>query len=670
LVTLTGVGGAGKTRLAIQAATDLLDQFVDGVWFVELAPVSSPTLVPRIVAGELGVHETEERPILDGLCGFLQRKRLLLVLDNCEHLIGACAELAVHLLRSCAGLSILATSREPLQVAGEWRWQVRALAIPAVGDTASPDMVAGAASVRLFVERARAIDTEFSLTAANAHEVAQVCTRLDGIPLAIELAASRIGVLTAGQIAERLADGFRLLARGTRAGPTRQQTMEAALAWSYDLLTPDEQAAFRSLSTFAGGFDLEAADQVVSDAGRGTAEHDPPLAPLPSPLELLGGLVDKSLVVTERTTHGRRYRLLEPVRQYAALALVRAGESERARAQHASYFAALAERAATYLCGPEQVVWLDRLELERDNLRAALAWIGEHGTVDAGLRLAISLSTYWAARGYLVEGRRWLQTALAASDHGTASPVLRMRALLETGLMAKWQGDLDAGKRLLAEAVTAARDLGEHHDEAMALMRLSTIHWQLDDFEIGLRLGEESLRLGHEIADEEVLAFAVTNLGIASRYARDTVRAVGLLEEGLGRYRALGHLRFAAIALTELGLALQEAGDHGRAEPLIRQSVHECRVVGEKRYVIYGLLGLTAVYQRKGELRQATRLLLAADVQRESIGMRYTSFNRATAQGLFESLRQQLTPAAFDEAYAAAASISLDEGLADLDATS
>jgi predicted ATPase/transcriptional regulator with XRE-family HTH domain len=655
LVTLTGVGGSGKTRLAIQAATDLERDFVDGVWWVELAPVSSAGLVPRIVAGSIGLPEVLHGSVFDTMIGALQHKRLLLVLDNCEHLIEACAELANRLLTACPDLSVLATSREPLQIPGERRWQVRALAVPAIGDAASPEVLVKAASVGLFVERAQSIDDTFALTTSNALAVAQVCARLDGIPLAIELAASRIGVLSAGQIAERLGDDFRVLSRRMRGGPTRQQTMEAALAWSYDLLTPSEQTAFRSLSTFAGGFDLEAAGHVCGGQS--------------DVLDVLGSLVDKSLVVTERTQRGHRYRLLEPVRQYAALALVTGGESELARTRHAAYYAALAERAEPLLHGPEQVAWLDRLEREQDNLRAALAWTGEHGTVDARLQLAIALSRYWASRGYLVEGRRWLQAVLAASEDGGASPVLRMRALLKTGLMAKWQGDLDAGRRLLAEAVTAARDLGERRDEAEALNWLSTVHSQMDDFEVGLRLGEESRRLGHEIGDEEILAYATTTLGVALRYAGENARAVGLLEDGLDRFRVLGDQRYGAMAMTELGLALLAAGDHDRAEPLIRQCLHECRVIGEQRYVIYGLLGLVEVYQQKGELHHAARLLRVADVQRESIGMQFTRFNRSTAQRLFDSLRQQLTPAELDAAYASGDTTSLDQVLAEIDAT-
>jgi tetratricopeptide (TPR) repeat protein len=452
--------------------------------------------------------------------------------------------------------------------------------------------------------------------------------------------------------------------------------MEATLDWSYELLSGAERAAFRALSTFAGGFDLDGAEAIA-----GTGAEDPdggrPARAVPSAgsdesaqilLDVLSGLVDKSLVVAERTSRGRRYRLLEPVRQYAALALVRDGESERARTRHAAYYAALAQQAAPLLRGPEQVAWLDRLDLERDNLRSALAWTVEHGTVDAGRQLAISLTGYWSARGHLGEGRRWLQTVLAAPHDPAASPALRMRLLMETGVMAKWQGDLAESRRLLTEALTSARDLADRRGEAEVLIWLSSVYWQMDEVEVGLSLGEESLRLSHEVADDAVLALAYIVFGSGRRSVRDIARAVSASEEGLRRFRALGDLRFTAMSETELGLSLLAAGDLDRAEPLIRQCVHGHRAVGEQRYVIYALLGLAELYQQKGAPRQAAMLLRAADVQRESIGMRYSPFNRATARGLYDSLRQQLTPAAFDEVYEAAAAMSLDEVLAEIDA--
>ena len=447
LVTLTGLGGSGKTRLSVQIAADLLSAFADGVWFVELAPATSPALVPRIVTRSLGVREVQHAPILETLLGFLRRKRLLLVLDNCEHLIDACARLVERLLTACPDLYILTTSREPLRIAGERRWQVQPLAIPDLHGAASVDALADVAAVRLFVERAQATRADFSLTTANATWVAQVCARLDGIPLAIELAASRIHVLAVDEIADRLDDCFRVLAGGTRVGPTRQQTMQAALDWSYDLLTTSEQATFRRLSTFAGGFDFEAADAICDVAGGG-----------PDILDLLGQLVDKSLVVVERTVSGRRYRMLEPVRQHAHQLLLTSGEDASARVGHAAYYAALAERAAPMLRGPEQVAWLARLTREQDNLRAALQWAAGRGEADSVARLAAALVPFWEVQGSLREGRRWLDTVLAATD--PLPGALRAKVLLGTGRLAFWQADLGAAAARFEESRALARESG------------------------------------------------------------------------------------------------------------------------------------------------------------------------------------------------------------------
>jgi non-specific serine/threonine protein kinase len=663
LVTLTGVGGAGKTRLALHIAADLLDRFPDGIWLVDLAPTADPVLVPQIAAATLGVREVQDAPVLDTMLGYLQRKCLLLVLDNCEHLIDACADLAGRLLSTCPDVAILATSREPLRIAGERRWHVRPLAVPDAGKAASLDTLAGAPSVRLFVERAQAIESDFRLTEQNANSVVRICACLDGIPLAIELAASRTGVLSVEQIAGRLEDSFQVLTGGARTAPTRQQTMEAALGWSYDLLTADEQCTFRAVSVFAGGFDLEAAERVARGARRmARDDRDDSTLVTPCPLlDLLGRLVDKSLVVAEQPSRGRRYRLLEPVRQFALRALQASGELEATRERHAAYYAALAGQAAPMLHGPEQVTWLDRLEKDRDNFRAALGWIAEHGSLDDGLRLAVALSRYWGWRGHLAEGRRWLETLLAASDNGRAAPPLRMAALLAAGIQAKQRGDFDEARRLLAEAVATARDLGDRRVEAEALAWLSSIHWQQGAIEVALRLGEQSLDLGYEMADEAAIAFAQLNLGVALRYAGDTTRSVGVLEDGLRRHRRLGNQRTVAIMLTELGLSLLDAGDHDRAGLTLRDGLYALRGAGEQRYVIFGLVGLAEIFRVQGELRRAVRLLCAAEVQRESIGMRHAAFFGERVRTLSESLRQHFSASKFDALSAAGATMTLDQ---------
>jgi non-specific serine/threonine protein kinase len=656
LVTLTGVGGSGKTRLAVQVAADLLDTFADGVWFVELAPMSSPSLVPQVLAGVLGVREGPDVPIVDTLVDFLRRKRLLLVLDNCEHLIDACATLAERLLTACPGLSILATSREPLRIAGERRWQVHPLAVPNHHAGAAFTTLADSPSVRLFVERAQAIQATFRLTPENVTSVAEVCARLEGIPLAIELAASRVAMLAVEQLVERLATGFRVLASRSRDGPTRQQTMEAALAWSYDLLAPGEQRTFRALSTFAGGFDLDAAQAI-----RGTDDDDEAAI-----FDGLSQLVDKSLVVTEQATHGRRYRLLEPVRHYAQQSLLKHGEATELRTRHAAHYAALAERVSPLLRGPEQIHWLDRLEDERDNLRTALGWLTEHGDVDDGLRLAVAMAPFWDARGYLGEGRRWLALALTMSRAGVASRAIQVRALLAAGGMATWQRDLEGAEALLNEALEAARSLADRSGEAEALARLATVLRHLCMTDQARLVSESCVTLARQLEEDATIAFVLRHLGMLLGPLGETERAISVLEECLMRYRRLGDVRHVAIAATVLGRIIQPTGDHTRASALLREAVLTVSAIGDRANLVDALGGLAYAAMVQGEAQQAAQWLAASQTIRRALGMRSSAPNQNYDQSIHESLQRQLTASELDAAYAAGAAMSLDQVVAEI----
>ena len=387
LLTLTGVGGSGKTRLAMEVARGLVDAYPDGVWLVELAPLSDEVLMLKAVAETLEVPERLQEPLTDTLADVLRDRQLLLVLDNCEHLLEAAALLADALLDSCPRVRILATSREGLRVEGEARWLVPPLSVPERGRSLSSEKLEGYESVRLFVERARERDPIFSLSSANALTVAEVCKWLEGIPLAIELAAARVGTLSLEQILERLTDALGLLTRGGRTAVPRQQTLKGTLDWSYDLLFEPERALFRRLSTFAGGWTLEASEAVGS--GGSVAEDEV--------VDLLSGLVEKSLVVAEGDGQGGvRYRLLEPIRQYALEKLEESGEVEAAKRAHAEYFLDLAEEAEPELFGPRDVEGLDRLESEHDNIRAALSWALEREEAELGLRLGGALGNVLA----------------------------------------------------------------------------------------------------------------------------------------------------------------------------------------------------------------------------------------------------------------------------------
>jgi predicted ATPase/DNA-binding CsgD family transcriptional regulator/transcriptional regulator with XRE-family HTH domain len=667
LVTLTGVGGAGKTRLALHVAAELLGAFADGVWFVEFAPTADPTLVPQVVAAALGVRDQPGAPLLDTLTGFLRPKALALVLDNCEHLVDACAALAERLLPACPGIRILATSREPLQVAGERRWRVLPLAVPDPDRVDSPDALAGYASIRLFVERARAVEPGFDLTAANAPAVAQVCARLDGIPLALELAASRVGVLAVEQIAERLDDCFQLLAGAARARPARQQTMRAALDWSHDQLGDAERAAFRRLAVFAGGWDLEAAEAIVGDGPWETGDAGYSSTPNnhhPSPdevLDLLTLLVDKSLVMVEPMTSAARYRLLEPVRQYAHRQLAVRGETDDVRTRHAGWYLALAERAVPELRGPAQVAWQARLARDQDNLRAALLWAEGRGAAATGARLAVALVPFWEVHGSLSEGRRWLDAVLAAP--GPLPGALRAKALLGTGRLAQWQADLDGAAARFEESRALACELGERLTVAESLTWLGTVRRRQRADADAVRLLQDGLAQHRALGDEWGAALALHNLGMVAANEGAFAQAVPFLEESLRHYRALGDVRSIAIAGLVLGTCLTVAGNLERAVGLLREGLAGLRAVADQAYLLSGLLTLAWLAAWMGQPIRAARLLGAAEALREALDATLAPVNRNSQDQALDWIRPRLGAAELAAAVAAGRALAPDEAI-------
>ena len=482
LVTLTGAGGIGKTRLALQAAADLVDQFPDGVWLVDLAPLADPMLVPQAIATAVGVREQPEHPLLQTLEDFLRSRHLLLVLDNCEHLVAACAALADRLLRACPRLRILATSREPLGIAGETAWRVPPLTSPDPEHLPSLASLAQYEAVRLLLDRADLAAPSLALTQRNAAAVAQVCQQLDGLPLALELAAARVKVLSFEQLAARLGDRFRLLTGGSRSALPRQQTLRALVDWSYDLLTAPEQVLFRRLAVFAGGCTLEATEAVCAGDGIEPGEV----------LEHLARLVDKSLVVAEPSAAGEvRYRLPETIRQYSSDKLAQAGEGATLRGRHRDWCLALAERTGQEVLDPQRLMSLER---EYDNLRSALRWSVDSGEAEAGLRLATSLCDFWQVRGYSSEGCAWLAELLALPAAATATTA-RARALEWAGRLAYLQGD-DLDRQRIVMSLLA---LGH-----AALRRRDALRARL--------LFNESLGLARDAADHLAVALGLEGL--------------------------------------------------------------------------------------------------------------------------------------------------------------
>jgi non-specific serine/threonine protein kinase len=600
LLTLTGTGGIGKTRLALEAARRLADAYADGVRLVELAVLTEPGLVPQAVADGLGVRERPGRAVHETLVANLQPRQLLLVLDNCEHLVQACAELAEGLLRACPELRILATSREPLRAEGETIWRVPSLSVPGPVNGRPIEETAGSEAGQLFIERAQAARPEFALTDRTARAVAEVCRRLDGLPLALELAAARVRVLDVEQLAARLDDRLRLLAVGSRTAPPRQQTLRAAVEWSYELLDDQERRLFERLAVFAGGWTLEAAEAVCSGGGLERADV----------LDLLGQLVDKSLVVSDATAEGPvRYRMLETLRAYARERLAASGGEKWSARRHAEYYLALAERAEPELTGREQQVWLERLEQEHDNLRAMLRWSLEAGDAELGLRLAGASGRFWWARGHLGEGRRWLEGLLAATpSDGTALAAVRAKALAVAGRLAADQGDHHRAAALLEQGLVLFRRLGDKRGSAQSLGALGIMAMYQGDYSRAAALLEEGLALRRDLGDKRWIASSAAVRGIVATFQGDYVRAAVLADETLALSQEVGDKGLIAQSALLRGLIATDRGDYSRAAALVEEGLELFRQLGEKTFIALSLISLGGIARHQGDYDRATTL--------------------------------------------------------------
>ncbi len=597
LLTLTGSGGCGKTRLALQVAADLLEEYPDGVWLVELAAISDPALVPQTVASALGICEQPGLPLLTLLTDHLQPKQLLLVLDNCEHLIEVSAHLVESLLHACPNLRILVTSRELLSVAGEVAWRVPPLSLPDPRAIPATESLTQYEAIRLFLERAAAALPTFTLTNQNARAVVQICQRLDGVPLAVELAAARVKVLSVEQIAMRLDDRFRLLTGGSRTALRRQQTLQATIDWSYKLLAEKERALLRRLSVFAGGCTLGAAEAVCADGEVNDSEI----------LDLLSQLVDKSLVLKEEQGREARYRLLETIRQYGQERLIEAGEAVALRERHLDFFLKIAEQAQPQLEGPEAGVWLQQLEAERDNLRTALEWSKKgEGASHAGLRLAGALWRFWEVHGYFSEGRKWLEDMLAES--GSVSAPWRAQAFYGAGSLALNQGDFERARALLSESLALYRGLGNKQGIASALNSLGKAAWDQGNHAEARSLYEESLAIRRELGDKVGIATLLRNLGSVARNQGDSASARTLFEESLAIFREVGSQRGIAFALGNLGIITAEQGNPGAARTLFEECLAIFRELGDKRGTAFALNNLGNVAWKQGNSAAARSL--------------------------------------------------------------
>jgi non-specific serine/threonine protein kinase len=644
LVTLTGAGGAGKTRLALHVAEDLVGAFQHGVWLIELAPVADPDLLPHTIASTLGLrHETGE-PLTDALTDFLRPRNALLLLDNCEHLITACAALVSQILRACPRVRILATSREALGIAGERAWRMPSLSLPDLKVGGPSDLVATSDAVRFFVDRAQAVAPSFVLSPDTAPAVARICRRLDGIPLALELAAARLKVLSIEQIGARLDDRFQLLTGGSRTAVPRQQTLRATIDWSYDLLSDAERRLLRGLSVFAGGCSLEAAEQVCSGDASGDSDT----------IELLSHLIDKSLVAVEDdSAGGRRYRLLETVRQYARDRLFEGGEAAALRGRHFEFFQRMALEAEPELPGPNQVTWVSRLDADHDNLRAALEWcLTTAGHAETSLHMVCALWRFWMRRCHFVEGRQWTERALAAGSDAPRS--LRARALVAAADFCYFQRDSTAGEAF-AEEVVALDELGldeERWTAGFALFVLAVIAMDRGDITRATALAERSLAIARAVGHTLTTCLALIVPMYAARLTGDFDRARALIEESIALVRPLADKWTLATLLFNLSDISLCQGQHEPATGAAREGVVLSQELADLRSMTWCLTGIANTGAAQGQLQRAVRLWGAVEGLSQSIGAPLPPTIRVSQDVHIPAARQALGDERFGAAWA------------------
>ena len=699
LVTLTGTGGVGKTRLALGVAAAVNADFADGICLVALAPLIDPGLVLSTIAQALGVQEQGSRPLLEGLQDHLREKQLLLLLDNFEQVVSA-APVVVELLVAAPRLRVLVTSRTSLHLSGEHEFVVPPLALPDLRNLPPPDRLLQYGAIRLFVARAQAVQAAFAMTDENAPFIVAICQQVDGLPLAIELAAGRSKLFAPQALLSRLRNRLKLLVGGAQDLPLRQQTLRGTIAWSYDLLGQDEKALFRRLAVFVGGCTLEAAEAVC------TAQGDL----LIDVLEAVAALVDKSLLRQETQADGQpRLLMLETIREYALERLAASGEAEAVRRQHAIFFLRFSEEAEPKIRGAEHFLWRTRLEVEHDNLRAALRWTLESQEAEMGMQLAFSLVAFWRASNQDREGRNWCEQVLA--QPGTsARTAARAMALLAAGAMTMFQGDLPQAQLLLEESIAIGREVGRAAKRTLALALALLAYGALLQGNLGAarELAEEGVRLFREVGEAWGTALALNHLGRATLELGDPVAARPLLEESaalfragnmqrlamplntLGRValrqgddtgarayceealavaRATGDELFIAEALAQLGTVALHVGDSGQATALYQQSLTLIWTRGYRECIAEDLAGLAATASLLGQPERAACLFGAVEALREVSGIRLAPLPRADYDRAVEGIRAHLDEATFAQAWEKGRAMPLEQAIAEALAT-
>jgi predicted ATPase/transcriptional regulator with XRE-family HTH domain len=656
LVTLTGPGGVGKTRLAFAVADTLAGRFADGVAFVDLAPVRDPALVAAVVASALGIREVRAQSIADQLAAYLRARAMVLVLDNFEHILDA-APVVAALLASASGLRVLVTSREPLRLSGEQVMPVEPLALPASDQLVNVNDPQRPEAVTLFIDRAYAADPSFVLTADNAAAIAGIVRRLDGLPLAIELASARVRTLPPGALLTRLEQqALRLLTGGPRDQPDRQRTMRDAIGWSYDLLTPPEQRLFRTLSVFVGGFTLEAAAAVAA-------------APEAGELDVLDGvasLLDKSLVRRMNDSDGQpRFTMLETIREFGLEQLAASGEETLVRDAHVAWVVTLAEQAEAGLEGREQGRWLKQLEAEHANVRAVLGWLEHTGDAATRLQIAGTIWPFWYIRGHLGEGRVWLERALA--DGEDAPAWLRERALFAASVLAQGQADYHMSVAFAEASLATADHIGDLRGVAAAHFMLGMETQGTGDYALAVARLEEALVEWRQVGDPAWVGATLTQLGEAVFGLPDLDRAAALHEEALVVLRESGGPWYTSVTLACFGNVVLEQGDLVRAEDLLRESLTLARDFDDNWFVGYTLASLAIVAERKRQLQRAARLIGAVDgvCDRIQAPLLQIPAQAARYEHTIDAVRAQLGDEAFAAARAAGRAMSLAEAISE-----
>jgi predicted ATPase/class 3 adenylate cyclase len=695
LLTLIGPGGTGKTRLALLVAEDLLPSFTAGVWLAELAPLTDASLIPQTIAAIFGLRELPNMPLMGIVTDYLRAKELLLILDNCEHLVEACAKLSDHLLHACPQLKIIASSREPLGIAGEMVYRVPSLSLPDPAQV-TREALMESESARLFVERATAAQSKFSLTDQNTSSVAQICHRLDGIPLALELAAARVGIFSPEEIAARLGDRFKLLTGGSRTALPRQQTLRALIDWSYDLLSDEEQTLLRQLSVFAGGWTFEAAEAVCSDL---------------DVLNLLTQLVNKSLVMVDEQESSTRYHLLETIRQYARDKLLEAGESEQVRTRHLDFFLKFAEEAESYMNGPQEMEWRMFLDAEYDNLRTALEW-GMENDVDKVLRLGGALHLFWERHGYEVEGRRLMNEVLARAKtfppaEGEAARkriMYQAKALNAIGFLGFGQGDNLGSLKAFEDSASLLRQIGEKLMLAQALAYIGIARAFLGNRELAYAAAEEAIALAREVGDKVTLGVALSNMAgvlaitqgdlkMIRPYAEEGIQ---LLKEARGNWvvamTVFGFALFTAMqgnyvearsqfeaciplftelrdrhrlamVHSELAHLERRQGHFAQAKPLYGETIQEWQKVGHRAAIAHELECFAFIAKAQEDDQRAAQLLGAAEILRENINIPMNPMERPEYEREVNDLRTYMDKAAFSKAWAEGRALTMEQAI-------